>query len=171
MTNISYSTGVKEYVLNGDENNKIRINVTDANIVKRFEEADKVIQSLTAGQYTIDDAVRLDKEIRKQLNYTFGTDVCTAAFGDVNCLSPVADGRSLFEAFIEAFLPQVKKDIESAGAAAKIRLDTLDQKTEKYTSQLSPDRSELIKPSFSTKVGADLTPEQKMFLKSLLENE
>jgi hypothetical protein len=175
MTNISYSTGVKEYVLNGDENNKIRINVTDFNIMKRWKEADEEIQKLVTprGQRTIEEAERIDNEVRKWLNYVFNTDVCTPAFGNTSILSPLPDGRLLFQSFMEAFLPQIAKDIEAAGAASQIRLNELEQKTEKYTSQLSPEpkRNKLIQPSFNTAAKPDLTPEQKEFLKSLLGDE
>ena len=37
MKSINFSTGVKEYAINDDENNKIRININDLNIPNRVK--------------------------------------------------------------------------------------------------------------------------------------
>ena len=158
--NISFATNEKEYIINGDENRVIRVNVADMNTFKRYEEATEKIEALKNVPRTPEGLAELDRQVREQLNYTFGTDICTAAFGDVNLLSPVEGGKMLFEAFLEAFLPQYKKDAESVLGAAKIRLNN---KAELYAGQVS------ARPVLSTK--PELTPEQESFLRSLLEHE
>lgn len=158
--NISFATSEKEYIINGDENRVIRVNVADVNTMKRYEEASEKIEALKNVPRTPEGLAELDRQVREQLNYTFGTDICTAAFGDVNLLSPVEGGKMLFEAFLEAFLPQYKKDAESVLGAAKIRLN---DKAELYAGQVS------ARPVLSTK--PELTPEQESFLRSLLEHE
>jgi len=158
--NISFATNEKEYIINGDENRVIRVNVADVNTMKRYEEATEKIEDLKNVPRTPEGLAELDRQVREQLNYTFGTDICTAAFGDVNLLSPVEGGKMLFEAFLEAFLPQYKKDAESVLGAAKIRLN---DKAELYAGQVS------ARPVLSSK--PELTPEQESFLRSLLEHE
>ena len=158
--NISFATNEKEYIINGDENRVIRVNVADMNTFKRYEEATEKIEALKNVPRTPEGLAELDRQVREQLNYTFGTDICTAAFGDVNLLSPVEGGKMLFEAFLEAFLPQYKKDAESVLGAAKIRLNN---KAELYAGQVSS------RPVLSSK--PELTPEQESFLRSLLEHE
>lgn len=158
--NISFATNEKEYIINGDENRVIRVNVADVNIFKRYEEASEKIEALKNVPRTPEGLAELDRQVREQLNYTFGIDICTAAFGDVNLLSPVEGGKMLFEAFLEAFLPQYKKDAESVLGAAKIRLNN---KAELYAGQVS------ARPVLNGK--PELTPEQESFLRSLLEHE
>lgn len=69
-----------------------------------------------------------DKEIREQINYIFGNDVCTAAFGTTNCLSP-AGGNLLYQNFLDALFPILEKDI----SAEKVKME---KNIKKYTSQV-----------------------------------
>lgn len=138
MQSINFSTGIKEYAVNGDENNVIRINVSDLNISKRYQEASEKIEKLAekyknVSKPTPEQLAEADKEVRTQLNYVFDSDVCTPAFGNTNCFSPVADGHFLFEAFMEAFLPLIQQDMQATANASKIHIGN---KTEKYTEHL-----------------------------------
>lgn len=162
-TNISFNTSEKEYVINGDEARKFKVNVTDVNIWTRYNQVTPDIIALSNKPHsTPEDYTAIDHELRDKLNYIFNTDVCTAAFGDVNCLSPVSDGRPLFAAFLDSFLVQFKQDAEAAGNVAKIRLNN---KTDLYAGQVSS------KPVLNTLPTAkpNLTPEQESFLRSLLD--
>lgn len=69
-----------------------------------------------------------DKEIREQINYIFGNDVCTAAFGTTNCLSP-AGGNLLYQNFLDALFPILEKDISAEKAK-------VEKNIKKYTSQV-----------------------------------
>lgn len=133
MRSINFSTGIREYAVNGDENNTIRVNLSDLNIMKRAEEAMEnaaAMQEKYSGIKTpaSEQLAEMDAEIRKQFNYAFGTDICTPAFGQMNCLSPVGDGKPLFQAFFEAFLPLIKEDI----AAMKPQKNELRPEVQKY---------------------------------------
>lgn len=117
MKSINFRTGFKEYAINGNEDNPIRINVTDINLKKRIDAAESKFNEIAARfgdkAPSIDEAIEADAEIRKILADVFGTDICTAAFGDMNCFSLV-DGEPVVVAFLKAFMPVVKADIEAA---------------------------------------------------------
>lgn len=126
MQNINFDDGYRRYILNGDENNVIRVNVTDFNILDRYNKAQADMQALIEDLQTNKDATPeeiadYDKRIRDNINYIFGTDVCTAAFGTANCLSVVSNGSMLFESFLDALMPQVQADMDISLEAAKKR--------------------------------------------------
>lgn len=158
MQSINFNTGYKTYSINGDENNVICVNVTDVNILKRFEETQKIIEDIDKifvdkNNPTPGELYTADQKIREALNYAFGSDICTPAFGAANCLSPVSNGKTLFEAFTDAFLPVIKRDIESAMNASRIHLE---QKTDKYVIKPRISEAHPTVPDISS-----LTPEQK----------
>lgn len=126
MTNIKFDDGYKRYILNGDENKVIRVNVTDFNILDRYNKAQADMQALIADMQTNKDATpeeiaSYDKRIRENINFIFGSDVCTAAFGTANCMSVVSNGSMLFESFLNALMPQVQADMDISLEAAKKR--------------------------------------------------
>ena len=138
MEKISFNNGYKEYKINDDENAVIRINTTDMKIIDRANEAKKNFNEIMKkyedieNQNLPDDKVfslvsECDRDIREQINYIFGSDVCTAAFGNANCISPCG-GQPLFMNFINAIIPLIEKDI-----AKEQKLSA--KKIEKYTSQ------------------------------------
>ena len=160
MQSINFSTGFKEYAVNGDENNVIKVNVSDLNMLSRFNEAQEKINALADEFKNIDkptpeQLAEADIKVRDVLNYTFGSDVCTPAFGNTNCFSPVSDGKFLFEAFMEAFIPLIERDMKAVGNANKIHLEN---KTSKYTAHLN---TAPITVSNQADMLANLTPEQK----------
>lgn len=130
MTNIKFDDGYKTYILNDDENKIIRVNVTDFNILDRHNKAQADMQALIADMQTNKDATPeeiadYDKRIRENINYIFGSDVCTAAFGTANCMSVVSNGSMLFESFLNALMPQVQEDMD-------INLEAAKKRTNKY---------------------------------------
>jgi hypothetical protein len=131
-----------------------RINTAEKNLDKLSEELGAVAEP-TAEQFA-----DFDKKIREQLNFVLGSDVCTAAFGNVNCLSPV-DGKMLFERFTESFLPILKEDIAAAAEGAKAITEA---RTAKY---IDP----VVEPSADNAIDiSSLTTEQKnAILKELLK--
>lgn len=138
MQSINFSTTKKKYAINGDENNVIEVDVSDLNLIKRFEKATPKIEELEdkfkdIDSPTVEQLEEADHKLRTILNEVFESDVCTPAFGNVNCLSPVANGKFLFEAFVEALMPMIKQDIKATAQASKIHLE---EKTSKYTAHL-----------------------------------
>lgn len=137
MQKLVFDRGYKEYQIGDDENAVIRINTTDVGILARLNEAVKNIEQIqkkyeNAEKAENTDAIQLitecDKDIREQINYIFGSDVCTVVFGEINCLSLVG-GKPIFENFLEVLIPVMQTDFESAQKIS-------DEKVGKYTSQV-----------------------------------
>lgn len=134
MQKLVFDRGYKEYQIGDDENAVIRINTTDVGILARLNEAVKNIEQIQKKYENAEntDAIQLitecDKDIREQINYIFGSDVCTVAFGEINCLSLVG-GKPIFENFLEVLIPVMQADFESAQKNSN-------KKVGKYTSQV-----------------------------------
>lgn len=148
MRSINFDTGYKEYAINGDENRTVRINVCDVGIVRRFEETlaniEKLDQRLKTEEKTSQLLADADKTVREQLDYVFGTNISEAAFGNINCLSPVG-GKTLLEGFLDAVGSVIIADIKSAAQAQNITVKPVESKADKYISpyvnlQNAPDK-------------------------------
>ena len=133
MQNISFDDGYKSYMINNDENKVIRINIGDLNIQKRYEDTkDKMLAEIDRvknSKFTPDTLAQADETIRGYLNTIFGSDICTAVFGETNILSPVSSGKLLIESFLDAFLPMISEDIKSITLKKKY---SPEDKTAKY---------------------------------------
>lgn len=133
MQNISFDDGYKSYMINNDESKIIRVNISDLNIEKRFEDTkNKIfaeIDRIKELNTTPETLAQVDETIRGYLNYIFGSDICTAAFDGVNILSPVSSGKLLIESFLDAFLPMISEDIKSISIQQK---KSIEDKTAKY---------------------------------------
>lgn len=117
MRSINFSTGTREYKINEDDSRVIRINLSDLNMASRMDEMQSRIDALTQKYSGIkkpapEQLAEMDSSIRSIINYAFGTDICTPAFGEVNVMSPV-EGVPLFRKFFEAFLPVLKADVNA----------------------------------------------------------
>ena len=159
MKSINFNTGIKTYAVNGDEKNVISINVNDINLLKRIKDAEEIFEPYLARlnnePRTPELMADVDAQIKEKLNYIFGTDISEHAFGGVNSLSPLEDGRLLFASFFEAFAPVVIEDINASTASfAEKNKDKL----RKYMPE--PEKSSVVDLS-------DLTPEQIAYLESL----
>ena len=133
MQNIHFDDGFKTYVLNDDESKIIKVNVTDFGIIDRFEKVRKDLEELadktTLTQSTDESEMQqTDRIIREKINYIFGSDVSSAAFGSVYCFSP-SNGMPVFVNFINAVMPVIEKEM-------KIETDKMQLNIDKYTSQL-----------------------------------
>lgn len=135
MQSINFDKGYKTYAVNEDESNVVKINVADLNMKFRIEELPSRIALLEEKYKDVKDPTsrqckEADSEVRKEINYAFGTDVCTPAFGLLNCLTILADsGKSVAQSFIEALMPIIKRDIDEYTEKIK-NLDT--EKIAKY---------------------------------------
>lgn len=118
MQSINFDTGYKTYAVNGDENNVIRINVADLSIKSRIKEMYARIGALESeyrntDKPTDEQYAEVDKKIKAEINYAIGTDVCTPAFGLLNCMTILPDsGKSVAQSFLEALTPIIQKDID-----------------------------------------------------------
>lgn len=135
MHSINFEVGTyKEYAINGDENNTIRIDVSDLGFVDRFKKAMSEIEAAQKEYENIktpseDILVEMDSRARGIVNRAFDCDVCTKAFGSKNCLSVASNGEPILINFLNAFIPIIKNDFGSAIQAQQKQVD----KTEKYT--------------------------------------
>lgn len=138
MENIKFNSGYKEYSINNDETAVIKINTTDISIINRIDTGIKnlkrilndfsaLVREEQQDEKIISAIADLEKKSREQINYMFNSDVCTAAFGNMSCLS-MCDGQPICMNFIEAIVPIIKRDIEAEQQLSSKRI-------EKYTSQ------------------------------------
>lgn len=107
--------GIKEYNFEDDENAVIRVNTRDANLIVRIEESKKVFKKLAAELRNSKEPVAnqlemIDKAVRNQLNYMFGSDVSSVVFANFSSVS-IYDGDFAFNRFLDAILPEIEKDI------------------------------------------------------------
>ena len=118
MQSINFDKGYKTYAVNGDESNVIRINVADLSIKSRIKEmyariADLESEYRNIGKPTDEQYAEVDKKIKSEINYAIGTDVCTPAFGLLNCLTILPDsGKSVAQSFLEALTPIIQNDVD-----------------------------------------------------------
>ena len=140
MQSINFEIGnCKEYAINGDENNTIKIDVSDLGFLDRLqkayaeiEEYAKKLESVTKPDENI--LSEMDETARKIVNKAFDSGVCTKAFGNKNCFSVAANGRPNIANFLEAFIPIIERDFKSAFQAQQIKLE---EKTDKYTKPIT----------------------------------
>ena len=167
MQSINFATGIKEYAVNGDESNVIRINVSDMNIAARFREHvdmfDKIESDIAAnGNPTPEKMAEYDRTIKEKIDYIFGADVSAHAFRNANCLSPVGNGKLLFTAFLEVFMEQIKRDTE--------KLRPVGAKHGNVSKYLPHEKKSKKNAQKKKPVNLDnLTPKQRAYLESLGE--
>ena len=171
MKSINFNDGYKTYALNNDESNVIRINVTDFNMATRYEETAPKISALADKMKAIKDPTpaqisEIDARIREYINYIFGTDVCTPAFGKAHCMSVVGGGRLLFEGFLEALIEAVQSDMNAELASAGVKAES---RTEKYTKPVLS-MTATAKTESIAEQGMTLTEEQKAYCRQLMED-
>ena len=167
MKSIQFSTGVREYAINGDESNVIRINIADMNLPSRMKAVDKKLDELSAefGEQPVtpETAAEFDTRLRAIMNEAFGTDICTPAFGSMNCMTPVdAEGTPLWQAFFRAFMAQIREDI-AAMRSQQPAVPTVSPKVQQYVSSApTPAVHPVVGMSNPNSLDISaLTPEQK----------
>lgn len=135
MKSINFETGnYKEYVINGDESNTIKLDVSDVGLLSRFKtamaEIEEYQEELNKMENPREDIFeQMDKKAREIVNKAFDCDVCTKAFGSKNCFSVASNGKLILINFLEAFIPIVTEDFGEKAAAQKSQLEA---KAEKY---------------------------------------
>lgn len=168
MQSINFNNGTREFAINGDENNVIRVNITDINLMARMKEAMKSCEDAMERYAQISEPQpeqlsQADQEIRAVIDKAFAADVSSHAFGQTNCISPVGSGKPICIEFLEAFMPIITGEIKSAMAAANV---TLEDKTDKYTKPVLT----AVNPQ-PENPGIQLTTEQRDFLATLFAGQ
>lgn len=147
MQSINFNTGYKTYAVNGDENNVIKINVADLSLKPRMKEMYERIAALESEYRNADEPTdeqydEVDKKIKAEINYAIGTDVCTPAFGLLNCLTILPDsGKTVAQSFLEALIPIIQNDVDEYVEKIK-KLDK--SKMNKYLEPVNKDGIEKI---------------------------
>lgn len=124
MKSINFNTAMAvEYCFNGDENKKVKINLTPGVINSVSSLFDGYLESISDSkkEYTEDEANAYMKELCDKIDMAFGADVCKTALGDSNPLSITASGRTLFEEFFESFMSGLMEDIKGMKDSAQPR--------------------------------------------------
>lgn len=122
MKSINFNTGIwREYAINGDENNTIRVNIADPNLFKRMEEVSKQARAIfdrLKADHSPQTLAEADTELRGVLDHVFGVGFSDKVFGMSSIFTPVGDGDTfLIAAFLEAFGAVLGEDADSYRAA------------------------------------------------------
>lgn len=130
---IEFDNGLKTFTVN--DSGEIQFNPNDINILNRIELAIKNIDLISEKYKSVnesDNPIKLfndcDKDIRENINYIFGSDVCTVAFGNANCMS-ISNGEPIHINFLNAVVPIIKQEIKAEQKKSAKRI-------EKYTKQV-----------------------------------
>ena len=70
-----------------------------------------------------------DRIIREKINYIFGSDVSSVAFGSAYCFSP-SNGMPVFANFVNAIMQVIEKEM-------KLETEKMQLNISKYTNQLA----------------------------------
>lgn len=162
MQSINFNTGYKKYAINEDENNVIRVNLADLNLPTRLKKIHREISEIAdrygdVKELTPEQFTEIDTEIKDKVNRAFGSDVCTPAFGAVNCLSIIEDGKPIIQLFLEAFMPIIDEDVKKYKQSINnVKLD--ESKMKKYLEPVVP----LANPNVTERVDLDkISQEEK----------
>lgn len=141
---ITIDRGYKTYDIkdtDGDLVGTIRFNPADPGIAGRLDEASRKIESLRGKPVTPGNMLELDKAIRDQLDYAFGSPVSDVLFGGNSAVAYCDNGRLLLENVLDAILPVVKADIEAAQKASAARMEQYTAPYQDSAAGLAPGQS------------------------------
>lgn len=144
IQNLNFDDGLRRFKLNGDDTKVIVFNPADFGIIERINDAYHMIDEASKLNGDIElkadgspedelgkaaEVVKNFREIiNKAINHIFGSDVASVAFGNQSPLSLVG-GLPLYERFMNAVIPVVKKEIILEMKKSQDRIG-------KYTSQV-----------------------------------
>lgn len=141
--NLNFDEGLKSFTINGDESRVVWFNPADPDLLPRYYKALEIIKTAADD---IPDGIRLDSAgnlsgenagleeaakalvtvngvIREALSLMFNTDVYDVVFAGKSPFCLVSGGRFLFEAFMEALQPVLRKETEAYAEASGKRVD------------------------------------------------
>lgn len=177
MLSINFDSGnYKEFAINGDENNTVKINISDMGILTRAQDAlkhiDGIVEELTEKEKQGVDNAELfkeqDEKARQMVNTIFATDICTRALGGTNAFSVASNGKPVIVNLLEALIQILVQEIKATQTAAQIKLE---DKTDKYIKPVTISPAKPFIPLAEPKIDIDaLTAEEKnALLKELLK--
>jgi hypothetical protein len=142
--NLNINEGRKGITINGDENRKIYINLSDSNILVRAKKAKQLInekvkdieniptpQDDTNKETYLDKIDEINQFYRNQINYIFNYNVSDVVFGDFEPTTLCDNGESLAEVFLDQILPEVASSVTSAQKKSEKRIKTYTAKYDK----------------------------------------
>ena len=134
LKSLNFKTNIKRFAINNDENTVICVNTSDIGILERAKKSERIFAEIQSKYKDAENANAfdlisdLDKSVRNQINYIFGSDVSTAAFGTANCVS-TCDGVPMYVGFLNAIMAEVRADLEAENEKTKAHIS-------KYVSQV-----------------------------------
>lgn len=115
MQNLSFDNGFKTFSINNDDSKTITINTSDVGIVDRLNKVQGELEQLQSKIAKTNNNIavisEVDNEIKAKIDYIFGAEISKTVFGSACCLS-LANGKPIFENFLNAIIPIIKEDTE-----------------------------------------------------------
>lgn len=135
MKSINFNEGLHEYKINGDEDRVIRLRL-EPNMVGRLEKMTDKLEDMIKScpeKPSLEQFAEIGDKLCVLINEAFNADICGPAFGGANPLTPVSDGKPLFQAFLESFVPVVTEDIKKITQnSKKVQPETVRPEVQKY---------------------------------------
>ena len=116
---------------NGEEAGEIAFSLSDPTLLSRLRTAAKKAEQIQAESKlgktedldtALDEAERIDREIRELIDWAFGAKVSDVAFGDSWCFV-TSGGVSALEQFLSGVIPFIEQAFSGEVEAAKARQD------------------------------------------------
>ena len=130
---LSIDTGVRsiDIIRNGEKAGEVKFSLSDPALLRRLRDvsakAEEIQKSSTLGETDdidaqLDEAVRIDKEMRDLLDWAFAAPVSDVVFGDSFCFT-TSGGVTAMEQFLAGVMPLVEEAFNAEISAAKERQD------------------------------------------------
>lgn len=130
---LSIDTNVRsiDIVRNGEKVGKVSFSMSDPALLSRLRTVSKKAEDIQANSKIseledidaqLDEAARIDKEMRKLLDWAFGSAVSDIVFGDSFCFT-TANGVTAMEQFLSGVTPFIEEAFKAELSAAKERQD------------------------------------------------
>lgn len=130
---LSIDTGVKkiEIIRNGEHVGDVEFSLSDPALLSRLRDVAKKAEAIQAESKLselgdidaqLDEAKRIDKEMRDLLDWAFGASVSDIVFGNSFCFT-TSGGVTAMEQFLTGVMPFIEEAFRSEVDAAKERQD------------------------------------------------
>ena len=130
---ISIDTGVKtiEIIRNGEHVGDVKFSMSDPALLNRLRTVQTKAKEIEAGsrlaeiddlEESLDEANRIDKEIRELLDWAFAVPVSDVVFGDSYSFTS-SNGVTALEQFLDGVMPYIGECFAAETEAAKQRQD------------------------------------------------
>lgn len=135
---LSIDTNVRtiDIVRNGEQVGQISFSMSDPALLSRLRTVSKKAEDIQANSKIseledidaqLDEAARIDKEMRKLLDWAFGSSVSDIVFGESFCFT-TSGGVTAMEQFLSGVTPFIEEAFKAELSAAK-------ERQEKYLSK------------------------------------